>query len=142
MAITAGLWLGLLGVLGASNLIIARRPDAKELIDKFAPYQGWFGAISALWGAWIVLHSILNVSWATAAPLFWGTYLADGVVLLGLGTLLGVGVFKTFVKEPAAVAKLDAVVARLSPKQGVLGVAAMGLGAWMLVCSLLFYPGA
>ncbi len=30
-----------LGVVSASNLIIARKPDAKELIAKLAPYQGW-----------------------------------------------------------------------------------------------------
>ena len=45
-----------LGVVCASNLIIARKPDAKELIGKIAPYQGWIGAISALWGAWWLIN--------------------------------------------------------------------------------------
>ena len=37
------------GVLGASNLIIAKKPDAKELIAKVAPYQGWIGAMGPVW---------------------------------------------------------------------------------------------
>src|SRR5258706_556369 len=31
-----GIWLAILGILGASNLIIARKPDAKEMIAKLA----------------------------------------------------------------------------------------------------------
>ena len=50
MGLVTGVWLAVLGVLGASNLIIARKPDAKEMIAKLAPYQGWIGAISALCG--------------------------------------------------------------------------------------------
>jgi hypothetical protein len=41
MGLAFGVWLAVLGILGASNLIIARKPDAKELIAKLAPYQGW-----------------------------------------------------------------------------------------------------
>ena len=33
------------GILAASSLIIAKKPNAKELIDKLTPYQGWIGLI-------------------------------------------------------------------------------------------------
>ena len=33
------------GLLAASNLIIARKPNAKDLIDKLTPYQGWIGIV-------------------------------------------------------------------------------------------------
>jgi hypothetical protein len=36
-----GLWLALLGILAAPNLIISKKPEAKEIIAKLAPYQGW-----------------------------------------------------------------------------------------------------
>ena len=52
MGLVNGLWLIVLGMLGASSLVIAKRPDAKHVIAKLAPYQGWIGAVSALWGAW------------------------------------------------------------------------------------------
>ncbi len=35
------------GILAASALIIARKPNAKQLIDKLTPYQGWIGVCSA-----------------------------------------------------------------------------------------------
>ena len=136
-----GIWLALLGVLGASNLIIAKKPNAKELIGKVAPYQGWIGAISAIWGAWGVISAVLHLSWLGHWPIYWITWLADSALLLALGLLLGVGVFKTFIKAPDATAKLDQVVAKLLPYQGKLGLIAIGLGIWMVLAGLLFRVG-
>ena len=138
MGLVGGIWLAVLGVLGASSLIIARKPDAAQLIGKMAPYQGWIGAVSALWGVWIVISSILNLGWLTAAPVYWITFLADGVLQLLLGILLGVGVMKTFIKDAQAQAKMDQTVAKLSPYQGTLGIIAICLGIWMVVAGFLF----
>jgi hypothetical protein len=133
-----GVWLIVLGVLGASNLIIARKPDAKELIAKVAPYQGWMGAVSALWGVWGLISAIINISMLTSSPIWWATWVATDVLLVALGLLLGIGTLKTFIKQPQAVEKMDMLVARLAPKQGVLGLVGIGLGAWCLVASFLF----
>ncbi len=80
MGLVSGIWLALLGVLGASNLIIAKKPDAKELIAKMAPYQGWIGAVSALWGVWGIISAVLNLGWMTKAPIYWGTFAASAVL--------------------------------------------------------------
>src|SRR5579859_1110071 len=100
MGLGAGIWLIVLGILGASSLIIARRPDAKDMIGKLAPYQGWIGASSVLWGLWIALWTILNmgvlIKWAFIGFV---TLLGVSFVLVTLGLLLGVGVLKTFVKS-------------------------------------------
>jgi hypothetical protein len=133
-----GIWLALLGVLGAANLIIARRPDAAEAIAKIAPYQGWIGAISAIWGLWGVIHAILSLAVLGHYPILWATWLAVGAVQLCLGLLLGIGVIKSFVKAPDAVARMDQMVARLAPKQGLLGLVAIGLGLWMIVAGVLW----
>lgn len=133
-----GVWLIVLGVLGASNLIIARKPDAKELIGKIAPYQGWMGAVSALWGVWGLISAILNISILTSFPIWWATWVATDVILVALGLLLGIGTLKTFIKQPQAVEKMDMLVAKLAPKQGVLGLIGIGLGAWCLVASFMF----
>lgn len=137
-----GIWLAVLGILGASNLVIARKPDAKELIAKLAPYQGWIGAVSALGGAWITLSAILNLGWLAHWPISWFTLLANGLLQLGLGLLLGVGVLKTFIKAPAATAKMDQTITKLAPFQGTLGLVAIGLGVWCIVASILFTVGA
>lgn len=139
MGIAAGIWLALLGVLAIPNLIIAKKPEAKDLIAKIAPYQGWIGAVSALWGVWIIISAVLNIGWLSSAPIWWATYLADGVVQAGLGLLLGVGTLKTFIKAPEAQAKLDELTGKLAPKQGVLGLAALGLAVWVIVCRVVFF---
>jgi hypothetical protein len=138
MGLVSGVWLAVLGILGASNLIIARKPDARELIAKLAPYQGWIGAVSALWGVWGMVSAVLSLGLLTAAPILWATYTASAVVQAALGLLLGIGVLKTFIKQPQAVAKMDMLVTRLAPKQGVLGLISIGIGAWTIVAGFLF----
>ena len=138
MRLGAALWIIVLGILGAANLIIARKPQARELISKLAPYQGWIGAVSAFWGAWVVIHAVLNISWLKVIPIFWVTYLSMGALLTALGLLLGVGVLKSFIKAPAAQEKMDAAITRLAPMQGTLGLVAIGLGGWGLVAGLLW----
>ncbi|MCB9529934.1 MAG: hypothetical protein H6703_14490 [Myxococcales bacterium] len=134
----SGIWLFVLGALAAPGLILSKRPDAEQVLAKITPYQGWIGVISAFWGAWGVINSILNLGWLKSVPIFWITYLAVAVVQLGLGILLGVGVMKTFAKSPEAHARLDQTVAKLAPKQGALGIAAMALGVWMIIATLIF----
>ena len=136
-----GIWLALLGILGASNLIIARKPDAKELIAKLAPYQGWMGAVSALWGAWGIIRAVLSIGWLAHWPIYWATSLGDHVLQFGLGLLLGVGTLKTFIKNPQANERMNETIAKLTPYQGTLGLVAIGLGVWMVVAGFLWTVG-
>ncbi len=133
-----GIWLAILGVLGASSLIIARRPDAAEMIGKLAPYQGWMGALSAIGGLLNVVFLLIGIAALAVAPIWWITALACGLVQTALGLLLGVGVMKTFIKDPTANAKLDQTIAKLSPFQGTLGLVGIGLGIWTVLASFMF----
>jgi len=138
MGIIGGIWLAVLGILAVPSLIISKRPDAKELIDKVAPYQGWIGAISAIWGLWLVISSLLHLSWLGDYPIYWITYLANALLLLALGILLGVGVLRTFTKNEQALAKLDETVKKLSPYQGNLGIAGIIVGIWMIISNFIW----
>jgi hypothetical protein len=100
--------------------------------------QGWIGVVSAIWGVWMIISSILSLGWLARWPIYWATFLADGVLQLVLGLLLGVGVMKTFVTQPEAVARMDQLVAKLAPKQGLFGLIAIGVGAWMIVAGFLW----
>lgn len=133
-----GIWLALLGALAVPSLILAKRPDAKQLLGKLAPYQGWMGAVSCLWGVWGIISSVLNIGWLTSYPIYWATYLADSVLLAGLGLILGIGVMKTFIKDAKAQQKLDQTLAKVAPHQGRLGIAGIGVGVWMVVAGFLF----
>ena len=134
-----GLWLVVLGILGAASLIIAKKPDAKELIAKISPYQGWIGAVSALWGVWGIINSIIHIGWMTTSFIYWVTFVVDSVLLAALGLLLGVGVLKSFIKDPTANEKMDQTIAKLAPYQGTMGLVAIGFGIWMVVASLMFH---
>src|SRR5260221_8549118 len=129
-----------LGLLAVPNLIIAKRPDAKQLIDKIAPFQGWIGAVAAIWGAWQLIQFILNIGTMITLlthplwPMLFGIVtLVYAVVLFALGLLLGIGTLKTFIKNPQAQAKLDQTLAKISPYQGTLGIVALINGVVMLL---------
>jgi hypothetical protein len=138
MGLINGVWLAVLGILGASSLIIAKKPDAKELIDKLAPYQGWIGAVSALWGVWGIISAVLALGWLAQFPIYWITFTADAALQLALGLLLGVGILKSFIKHPQANQKLDFTIKKLAPYQGTLGLIAIGLGVWMIIAGFLW----
>lgn len=141
MSWLSSLWLILLGVLAVPSLILAKKPNAKEMLDKLAPYQGWIGAVSALWGLWGIIGFLRAMSyWTSFWPIMGYTMLAASVVQLLLGFMLGIGVMKTFVKNEAAQKKMDDMLVKLAPKQGMLGLVAIGLGGWMIVVSLFFKP--
>ena len=133
-----GLWLIILGALAVPNLIL-KKPELKSTLDKITPYQGWIGAISALWGVWGIITSVLHIGWLTTAPIWWITMTANNVLVFALGILLGIGTLKTFIKNPEAQAKLDQTAVKIAPYQGTLGIAALGLGIWCVVASILFH---
>jgi len=117
-----GVWLLVLSMLAVPNLILAKKPDAKEMLAKITPYQGYIGAASAFWGLWTIISAVLSLSVLSVLPITWIAWTAAGVVQLSLGLLLGVGVLKTWIKDPTAQANMDKTIAKLAPKQGLLGL--------------------
>lgn len=134
-----GIWLILLGALAVPSMIIAKRPDAKDMLAKITPYQGWIGAVSCLGGVWGIISAILNIGALSTWPIWWSSWLIGSIFQAALGLILGIGVLKSFIKNPQAQAKMDETLAKLSPKQGMLGVGAIGFGVWVIVSSLLFH---
>ncbi|MCC6524021.1 MAG: hypothetical protein IT373_15280 [Polyangiaceae bacterium] len=127
------IWWLLLGILGISNLIIAKKPNAKELFDKVAPFQGWFGVVSALWGAWGLVDGLLSIKVLSIFPLVWIAWMAGSGVCLALGALMGVGVMKSFVKDAAAADKLTRTVSKLAPFQAIFGFVLIGAAVFLIV---------
>lgn len=134
-----GLSLMLLGVLSAASFIVSKRPDARELIEKLARYQGYFGVIGALWGVWVLIQCVLNLRLVGLPLGLWLTQLAVGAVLLGNGFLLGYNLAMSWVKDEAARAHASEVYKKLVPYQTRLGLAAIALGAWGVLSSLLLW---
>ncbi|MCK5117371.1 MAG: hypothetical protein KAR44_12285 [Candidatus Aegiribacteria sp.] len=132
-----GLWLALLGILAAPNLIISKKPEAKEIIAKIAPYQGWIGAGSAVWGLIKVFQTFRYFSFFSVFPIGVITLILVALLTLVLGLLLGIGVIKTFVGSEDAKAKIDEMMAKLAAKQGILGLLGIIVGIWFMLYVLL-----
>ena len=98
------------GVLASSSIIIAKKPNAKVLIDNLTPYQGLVGLFLALWGAWGIIQSILDL---TTFNLSWTIGIIVSVVEFIVGFILGYGLISKYLLEKNETAKEKGQVLRL-----------------------------
>jgi NADH:ubiquinone oxidoreductase subunit 3 (subunit A) len=56
-----GIILIALGLLAVPSLVLAKKPNAREIFDKVAPYQGGIGILAILLGIWDIIHAIQNL---------------------------------------------------------------------------------
>ena len=135
-----GISLVFLSIVAVPSLILAKKPNAKELLEKIEPYQGWIGLIFCVWGIWGIISAILNLGWLTTAPIWWVTLLAGSVVEAVLGFMLGYGMInKLFLSKNAeAKEKAEQLRGKIAPKQGKFGILGIIVGIWMIVASFLF----
>lgn len=68
------------GILAASALIVARKPNAQQLIDKLTPYTGWIGIVMFCWGVYGVLNVVRFISFISAAPVLFAFAAGDRAV--------------------------------------------------------------
>ena len=124
------------GVLGAASLIVAKKPDAKNLIDKLTPYQGFIGVVLVLWGIWDVIGVLRSLG---SFSVFWLVWLITAVTELALGFLLGYGLISKYVLggSPQALEKGQQLRAKLAVYQGPLGVVAVCLAVLFLALALI-----
>ncbi|WBU88190.1 hypothetical protein [Cellulophaga omnivescoria] len=135
-----GISLILLSILAVPSLLLSKKPNAKELLEKIEPYQGWIGMVFCFWGIWGIVSAILTIGWLSTWPILWITYLVGNIVTAALGFMLGYGLINKYVlsKNEAAKAKAEEMRAKIAPKQGKLGLVGLILGAWMIVSSFLY----
>ncbi len=123
-----GIALIVLGILAVPSLLVSRKPDAKEYLDKITPYQGWIGLAFCFWGIWGIIQSVLSMG---AMGTGWILGLAVSVVTAVLGFLLGYGMINKLLlsKNEEAQEKGQELREKLAPMQGKFGIAAIVLGA-------------
>ena len=135
-----GISLVLLSIIAVPSLILSKKPNAKELLEKIEPYQGWIGIVFCFWGFWGVVTAMLNLGWLTIAPIWWITFLVGNIVSAVLGFMLGSGLINKLVdsKNEAAQFKANELRVKIAPKQGRLGIIGIIIGIWMIAASFLF----
>ena len=129
------------GILAASALIIARKPNAKALIDKLTPYQGWIGVVMFFWGIWETLGVVRSLSWLSVYPVRWILFLGIAVADLVVGFLLGFGLITkwTLSGSPAALARGQQIRQKLAGYQGAFGLLAIITGILYIVWPYIFH---
>ena len=84
------------GIIAAASLIVAKKPNAQELIDKITPYQGWIGVVLLIWSIQGILASIRFFSIIG---------LATSAVMFIVGFLLSYGLLSKYFLEKNETAK-------------------------------------
>ncbi|MDO5979110.1 hypothetical protein [Flavivirga spongiicola] len=137
---TWGITLILLSIIAVPSLLLSKKPNAKELLEKIEPYQGWIGFVFFCWGVWGIISAVLNIGWLTTFPIWWITLLVGNIIEAVLGFMLGFGLINKFIlsKNEAAKEKANRMREKLAPKQGKLGIIGLIVGAWMIVASFIF----
>jgi hypothetical protein len=123
------------GILAASALIIARKPNAKQLIDKLTPYQGWIGTLMFFWGIWEVFQAVRYTELLKTHAFLWIFWLTMGIADLLVGFLLGFGLITKYTldKNPVARERGQQIRAKLAPYQGMCGLLAIVTGTGYIV---------
>ena len=121
------------GILAASGLIVAKKPDAKQLIDKLVPYQAVIGvallALGLIHLLWWLGHGLLTG--VTHGSFFAIVMLVMTIVSILLGFLFGMPqIAKWMPGQGAAENKGMELSNKLAPYQGILGL--VGLAAALL----------
>ncbi|ALO27542.1 MULTISPECIES: hypothetical protein [Leptospira] len=136
----SGITLIVLSILAVPSLLLAKKPDAKELLAKISPYQGWIGLVFFFWGIYgIVFQGLLGLGMISTWPIYWVTLLAGNIVQTVLGFILGFGTISTYVlsKNEEAKKKGAELLAKLAPIQGKLGIIGIAVGVWTIIAFFL-----
>ena len=135
-----GITLIILGILAVPSLLLSKRPDAKEVLDQIKPYQGWLGLAFCVWGIIGVVRILLNIGIFSAIPVWWITVFAASALLALLGFILGYGKINELVlsKNDDAKEKGEQLLAKLTPIQSKLGLAAIAVGIWVIISHFIY----
>ncbi len=126
------------GLLGAADLIVAKKPNAKELIDRLTPYQGSIGVVLVIWGVIDLIRIVPSLGALSSAGIWMVIWILTPLTELGLGFLLGYGLISKYAlsKNPQALEKGQQLRAKLTVYQGPLGLTAIALAILFAVMCL------
>ncbi len=120
------------GLLGASSLIVAKKPDAARIIDSLVPFQALIGAGTLVLGVLCLLRwgPKAMVEMAKAMPLFGATLWVCVVAGMLLGFVFAVPLMGRLGSGQQKAAELSQ---KLAPFQLLIGLAAIVAGLLLLL---------
>ena len=137
-ALIYGIIMIIISLLAAPQLLVSKRPDAKEFLDKLVPFQGWAGVVFCIWGIWQliqVLQWTLLLQGGIWGILLWLTFFLYAAVAIILGFILGYSLFVKYVlgKNEAAKEKADKMMKKLQSIQTKVAIVGIIVGIWYIV---------
>jgi len=139
-----GIVLIILGALCIPALIAQKSPNAKELLDKVVPYQGIVGFVAFIWGIWVIIQCLIGLGWIgwifPLGLIRWVTYLANGILLLCGGAILGWGLIQKNLLAKASdkvKEKAEESFNKLVAFQPKIGIGAIILGLWVIISNII-----
>ena len=132
------------GILAASGFIISRKPDAKQLIDKIVPFQGFLGAGLLVWGVIDVIRVLMHAKeigdMGSTYPLFSISVYAGVASEVALGFLLGMPLIATWIPgESAAEQRAMEMQKKVVPFQTILGFIGIVVAVFLLYYYFKFH---
>ena len=126
------------GLLGASGLIVGKKPEAKELIAKLVPYQASIGVALLGIGIWNLLRGLSSMSMIfKIAPLFGVALYGSIICAVLLGFFFGMPqIAKWLPGDSPAEEKAEGLAKKLAPFQGLLGLVSIGCAVLLMLYGL------
>lgn len=128
----------ILGIAAAPSIVLSKKPNAKDMLDKLVPYQGWLGVIVCVIGIWSAIGGILGIKYLSIAPFYWLAGMAVSLIEVLLGFIMGFGLINKYVlsRNSASEEKGRQLLENLLPMQEKLGIAAIIIG---IVALIIFF---
>ncbi len=137
-----GITLILLSIIAVPSLILSKKPNAEEFLEKIEPFQGYVGLIFFFLGVWGIVSSfVLHIGWLTTNPIWWTTLLVGNIIETTLCFMLGFGLISKFLlfENETEKEKGNQLREKLAPKLGSLGFVGLAMGAWIITASFLYF---
>ncbi len=115
----------LAGALACSTLILGKRPDAKALMDKLAPFEGIIGCVALGIGLWNLIDTIPNIGSVFKSVIGIIAFLGT-LSLIGVGFLLAMSIIGKFLGPTGA-----AIASKLAPFKILMGIICIALGIFI-----------
>jgi len=139
MDLIAAILLILGGILAISNLIVAKKPEAKQMIDKLLPYQAGIGVALLVFGLLNLLRYLSSMfTIIKLMPLLGIAALAMFVSAILLGFMFGMPQIAKWMPGNAnAEQKGMELSKKLAPYQVILGL--IGIGSSLIFLLYRFH---
>jgi len=122
------------GILGCAGLIVAKKPDAKELIGKLQPFQAAIGVALLVFGVLNLLDAIRFLSLMSIIPVTVILAFAAVISAIVLGIMFGMPMVAKLSASGAA--KGEEMGKKLAPYQTLVGIIAIVSGLFFLLMIL------